>query len=69
MNNNQNSLQQFLAKQSLFKNNNTAKSTILTHQKYVEEDKNVNQTQYTPGRGSDKKGNLSYYGKKSEKKK
>ena len=36
MNNNQNSLQQFLAKQSLFKNNNNvAKSTVLTHQKYV----------------------------------
>lgn len=35
MNNNQNSLQEFLAKQSLFKGNNVTKSTFLNHKKYV----------------------------------
>ena len=67
MNNNQNSLQQFLHKQSLFQgqNQNTTKSTFLTHQKYVEKDKVVNQTPNNANRGLEQKSSISYYGKKS----
>ena len=71
MNNNKNSLQEFLQKQSLFqgKNVNITKSTFLTHQKYVDKDKNVNQVQVNTSKGLEQKSSISYYGKRSEKKK
>lgn len=67
MNNNQNSLQQFLHQQSLFQgqNPNTTKSTFLTHQKYVDKDKVINHTQIKTNKDLEQKSSISYYGKRS----
>jgi hypothetical protein len=70
--NNQNSLEHYLAKQSLFKTSNKVSHVYLSHQKYVEPQGNNARAQFIPKtenwKVESRLHNTSYQGKRTERK-